>query len=183
MKLKKIASLVLTGAMCLSLLAGCTGGTPAPTAAPPSADLPAAKTDAPSEPVGSAELTGTLRVSGWDMEVSGSLFKAVIDAFTDANPGVTIEAIDIPAADYGTKLSVMLNGGSDVDVFWVKDADTIYPIAGRGQMADMSSYIQRDGLDLGIYNGQAEDFNIDGKQIGMPFRTDYYVLFYKQGHL
>lgn len=178
--MKKILSLILSGAMCLGLLAGCTSNTPAPTAAPPS-DPPANQTEAPSEPANEpAELTGTLKVSGWDMEVPGSLFKAVIDAFTTANPGVTIESIDIPAADYGTKLSVMLNGGSEVDVFWVKDADTIYPIANRGQMADMNSYISRDSLDLGIYNGQAEDFNINGKQIGMPFRTDYYVLFYNK---
>ncbi len=135
--MKKILALVLAGALCLGLLAGCTSGKPTET------DPPApAKTDPPTTQ--------------------------------------TDEPIDIPSADYGTKLSVMLNGGSDVDVFWVKDADTIYPIANRGQMADMSSYISRDGLDLGIYNGQAEDFNIDGKQIGMPFRTDYYVLFYNK---
>lgn len=186
--MKRFLSLILALAMSLCLLAGCggTGG----NSEPPAGSQPAQDAAQPDEaaqpaedaaqPAESTELTGTLKVSGWDMEVSGSLFKAVIDAFTAANPGVTIETIDIPAADYGTKLSVMLNGGSDVDVFWVKDADTIYPIASRGQMTDMNSYIQRDGLDLGIYNGQAEDFNIDGKQIGMPFRTDYYVLFYNK---
>ena len=178
--MKKLLSLALAGAMCLSLFAGCSGK-PASTPDPaPGSNPPPAQSSASggsSEPAG---LTGTLKVSGWDMEVSGSLFKSVIDAFTDANPGVTIEAIDIPSADYGTKLSVMLNGGSEVDVFWVKDADTIYPIANRGQMADMNQFVTRDGLDLGIYNGQAEDFNIGGKQIGMPFRTDYYTLFYNK---
>ena len=185
---KKLLSLTLAAAMCLGLLAGCgnPGSSESPSqSTPPSESSSPAPSQSPSESTAPSEpqpegLTGTLKVSGWDMEVSGSLFRAVIDAFTAANPGVTIEAIDIPAADYGTKLSVMLNGGSDVDVFWVKDADTIYPIAGRGQMSDMNSYIQRDGLDLGIYNGQAEDFNIDGKQIGMPFRTDYYTLFYNK---
>ena len=180
MNLKKVLSLALAGAMCLSLLAGCTGGAPNPTTTPaPASNPPAEQSEAPSQPVEPAELTGTLKVAMWDM-TADPIFASVIDAFKDANPGVTIEPIDIPSADYGTKLSVMLNGGSDVDVFWVKDADTIYPIAKRGQMADMSSYITRDGLDLGIYNGQAEDFNIDGKQIGMPFRTDYYVLFYNK---
>ena len=185
---KKLLSLTLAAAMCLGLLAGC--GDPGSSESPsqstqPSESSSPTPSESPSESTAPSEsqpegLTGTLKVSGWDMEVSGSLFRAVIDAFTAANPGVTIEAIDIPAADYGTKLSVMLNGGSEVDVFWVKDADTIYPIASRGQMTDMNSYIQRDGLDLGVYNGQAEDFNIDGKQIGMPFRTDYYTLFYNK---
>lgn len=175
--MKKLLSLALAGAMCLSLFAGCSGKPdpiPASGSNPPSSQSDASGSGA--EPAG---LTGTLKVSMWDLSAD-AIFSSVIKAFEDANPGVTIEPIDIPSADYGTKLSVMLNGGSDVDVFWVKDADTIYPIANRGQMADMSSYIARDGLDLDIYNGQAKDFNIGGKQIGMPFRTDYYVLFYNK---
>lgn len=175
--MKKLLSLALAGAMCLSLFAGCAGKPdPAPSSG---SNPPPAQSDASGGSADPAGLTGTLKVSMWDLSAD-AIFSSVIKAFEDANPGVTIEPIDIPSADYGTKLSVMLNGGSDVDVFWVKDADTIYPIANRGQMADMSSYITRDGLDLGIYNGQAEDFNINGKQIGMPFRTDYYVLFYNK---
>ena len=74
---------------------------PDPTASPAAESTPpAAESEAANEP---GELTGTLKVSGWDMEVSGSLFKAVIDAFTAAHPGVTTEAIDIPAADYGSR--------------------------------------------------------------------------------
>ena len=34
MNLKKVLSLALAGAMCLSLLAGCTGGAPNPTSTP-----------------------------------------------------------------------------------------------------------------------------------------------------
>lgn len=175
--MKKLLSLALAGAMCLSLFAGCSGK-PDPTPASGS-NPPPSHSDASGSGAEPAGLTGTLKVSMWDLSAD-AIFSSVIKAFEDANPGVTIEPIDIPSADYGTKLSVMLNGGSDVDVFWVKDADTIYPIANRGQMADMSSYIARDGLDLDIYNGQAKDFNIGGKQIGMPFRTDYYVLFYNK---
>lgn len=175
--MKKLLSLALAGAMCLSLFAGCSGK-PDPTPASGS-NPPPSQSDASGGPAEPAGLTGTLKVSMWDLSAD-AIFSSVIKAFEDANPGVTIEPIDIPSADYGTKLSVMLNGGSDVDVFWVKDADTIYPIANRGQMADMSDYITRDGLDLDIYNGQAKDFNIGGKQIGMPFRTDYYVLFYNK---
>ncbi len=178
--MKKILSLVLAGAMCLGLLAGCTGGTPdPPPPALPSTDPPANQTDAPSEPAGPAELTGTLKVSVWDM-TAAPIYPALIEGFVAANPGVTIDPIDIPAADYGTKLSVMLNGGSDVDVFFVKDADTIYSIAGRGQMTDLSSYIARDGVDLSKYAGMDANLNIDGKQVALPYTNSYYALFYNK---
>ncbi len=177
--MKKFISLALTAAMCLGLLAGC--GSPAAdnTASPAPASQPvqAETQNVPDEQ--GTELTGTLKVSLWDMATQPA-FSAVIDAFTTANPGVTVDPIDIPSADYGTKLSVMLNGGSEVDVFWIKDADTIYPIAKRGQMADLSAYIARDGVDLADYNGLADNFDIDGKQIAIPFRTDYYALFYNK---
>ena len=178
--MKKMLSLALAAAMCLSLLAGCSAGTPDPTTtpAPENSTAPAETSTAPEggEPAG---LTGTLKVSLWDLATQPA-FDAVIKAFVDANPGVTVDPIDIPSADYGTKLSVMLNGGSEVDVFWIKDADTIYPIAKRGQMADLSGYISKDGVDLGTYNGLADNFLIDGKQIAIPFRTDYYALFYNK---
>lgn len=93
---------------------------------------------------------------------------------------MTVEPIDVPSADYTTKLSVMLNGGSDLDVFWVKDANTLYDLQERGQTADLTSYIERDGVNLADYNGLADGFNFDGKQVALPFRTDYYVLFYNK---
>lgn len=176
---KKLLSLALASTLTLGLLAGCapagnTTSTP-PASTPPASTQPVAS---PTEPA-KTELTGTLKVSLWDMATQPA-FSATIEAFTTANPGVTVDPIDIPSADYGTKLSVMLNGGSEVDVFWVKDADTLYPIAQRGQMADLSSYIAKDGVNLADFNGLAENFNIDGKQVAMPFRTDYYALFYNK---
>ncbi|HBI57038.1 MAG TPA: ABC transporter substrate-binding protein [Firmicutes bacterium] len=174
--MKKISSIALVTVLILSMLAGC-GQSPAATT-----DPPPASTAAPSEssaPPAETELTGTLKVSLWDMATQPA-FGGVIDGFTKANPGVTIDPIDIPSADYGTKLSVMLNGGSELDAFWIKDADTIYPIAQRGQMVDLSSYIAKNGIDLADYNGLAENFSIDGKQLAIPFRTDYYVLYYNK---
>ncbi len=178
MKLKKILSLALAGAMCVGLLAGCSSGTPDPTNTPdPPANPTGTEATAPvNEP---AELTGTLKVSVWDI-TAAPIYPALIEGFVAANPGVTIDPIDIPAAGYGTKLSVMLNGGSDVDVFFVKDADTIYSIAGRGQMTDLSSYIARDGVDLSKYAGMDASLNIDGKQVALPYTNSYYALFYNK---
>ncbi len=174
--MKKFVSLALASALTLGLLAGCGSTASDPTKAPDTeTKAPVTDTKAPED----TGLTGTLKISLWDMDTQPA-FTSVIEAFKVANPGVTVELIDIPSGDYGTKLSVMLNGGSEVDVFWVKDADTIYPIAQRGQMADLSAYIARDGVDLADFNGLAENFIIDGKQTALPFRTDFYALYYNK---
>lgn len=176
--MKKILALVLALAMTLALVA-CGGKTEAPkTTEAPAAEAPteAPAVETPAEP---AELTGTLKVSLWDMATQPA-FSAAIDAFVAANPGVTVEPIDVPSADYTTKLSVMLNGGSDLDVFWVKDANTLYELQERGQAADLNGLIDRDGLDLADYNGLADGFNFSGKQAALPFRTDYYTLFFNK---
>lgn len=174
--MKKFVSLALASALTLGLLAGCGSTASDPTKAPDTeTKAPVTDTKAPED----TGLTGTLKISLWDMDTQPA-FTSVIEAFKVANPGVTVDLIDIPSGDYGTKLSVMLNGGSEVDVFWVKDADTIYPIAQRGQMADLSAYIARDGVDLADFNGLAENFIIDGKQTALPFRTDFYALYYNK---
>jgi multiple sugar transport system substrate-binding protein len=88
--------------------------------------------------------------------------------------------VDIPSADYNTKLSVMLNGGSEVDAFWIKDGDTTKGLNDKGQLADLTSYITAAGIDLADYAGLAERFAFDGKTVALPARTDYYVMFYNK---
>ena len=47
-------------------------------------------------------------------------------------------------------------------------------------MADMSSYIAADSINLADYNGLAENFSFDGKQYALPARTDFYVMYYNK---
>ncbi|MCL2880663.1 MAG: sugar ABC transporter substrate-binding protein [Treponema sp.] len=121
-----------------------------------------------------------LKVSSWDVGTAGANTTALVDAFQQANPGIDVEIIDIPSTDYTQKLQIMLNGGSDVDVFWIKDGDTTKGLSNRGQLADMSAYAARDNIDLKAFNGLAERFVIDGKLVALPASTGYYVLYYNK---
>jgi multiple sugar transport system substrate-binding protein len=121
----------------------------------------------------------TIKAAAWDFTVS-AYYEKLIKGFEAANPGIKVEVVDIPSADFTQKLSVMLNGGSDVDVFWIKDGDTTKGLANRGQLADLSAYTARDNIDLSAFNGLAERFNIDGKLVALPASTAYYVLFYNK---
>ena len=74
----------------------------------------------------------------------------------------------------------MLNGGNDLDVVWIKDGDTTPSIAARGQLEDLTPYIERDGIDLSAYNGVAEMLNMGGKQVALPISTGFYILYYNK---
>ena len=121
----------------------------------------------------------TIKLATWD-NTSKNMVTDAVAAFETANPGIKVEIIDIPSADYTTKLSVMLNGGSDVDAFFIKDGDTAKSLVEKGQLADLSAYIAADGVNLADYNGLAENFTFDGKQYALPARTDFYVMYYNK---
>ena len=121
----------------------------------------------------------TLKLANWDTTTMPYITEAIA-AFEASNPNVKIELIDIPSAEYITKLNVMLNGGSDLDLFFVKEADKTKAFYDKGQLADLTAYIQAAGIDMSAYNGTDANFIYDGKTYGMPFRTDQYVLFYNK---
>lgn len=155
-----------------TLLAGCGGSTSS------SAPVDSAATGESS----AASATGeqiTLKLANWDTSTQPAVTQ-LVQEFEAANPDIKVEIIDVPSADYTTKLSVMLNGGSDVDAFFIKDADTMMSMVEKGQMADLSGYISTEGIDLTAFNGLADYYNVNGKQYALPARTDYYVMFYNK---
>lgn len=171
MRFKRFTAVLVACILACSLLAGCGGG----ASSTPAASTPAASTPADG---GSAAEPVTIQVATWDYTSNPSTANAVA-LFEKEHPDIKVEIIDIPSADYQTKLSVMLNGG-DVDAYFIKEASSTLEYYDRGQLLDLSSYIAADGIDMSEYSGTDTPFNIDGKQLGMPVRTDYYVLFYNK---
>ena len=168
--MKKSISMLLAASMVGTMLAGC--GASAPSSSAATSSEASTSTAAAPESV-------TLKLATWD-NTSNNVVTDAVAAFEAANPNIKVEIIDIPSADYTTKLSVMLNGGSDVDAFYIKDGDTAKSLVEKGQLADMSSYIAADGVNLADYNGLAENFSFDGKQYALPARTDFYVMYYNK---
>lgn len=182
--INKWLATALTVAMTGSILAGC--GSSAPTAATsdsaadtkPAAEASAAESKPAETQAASGKEQVTIKVATWDASVTPAN-QMMIDGFEAAYPNIKVELMDIASADYSNKLTVMLNGGNDLDVVWVKDADNTPTIAGRGQLEDLTPYIERDGLDLTQMNG-AEALNLDGKQVALPISTSFYVLYYNK---
>lgn len=189
MKMKKLVAIIMATTMALTTLTAC-GKSPAESTEPskPISESKETVADAGSSNASKDEIASTsiadlgdvtIRVSVWDLD-SMAYINTIVDAFQKKYPNVTVELSDTPSADYTNKLSIMLNGGSDLDAFLVKDADTIKGLYDKGQLADLSEFITQDGVDLSAYNGLAENFIFDNEIVGLPSRTDYYVLYYNK---
>lgn len=171
----------LTAAMLGGLLAGCgNSAANAPADTTPAPETPAAQqesTPAEETPAADGEQV-TIKVAHWDSYTEPST-QMLVDGFEAANPNIKVELIDIASGEYSNKLTVMLNGGNDLDVVWVKDPDNTPSIAERGQLEDLTPYMEKDGVDPASMNG-ADALNLDGKQVALPVSTGFYVLYYNK---
>lgn len=178
--MKRFLSLCLAAGMCGSLLSGCgkTAG-PAETAAATTATEAEAKTEAKTEGAETSSEAVTIKLATWDYTSNKSVSNAIA-AFEAKNPNIKVEVIDIPSTDYNTKLNVMLNGGSELDTYFIKDAPNTYDLYKKGQMQDLTDRIEKDGIDMSGFSGTDQPFNIEGKQYAMPVQTDYYIVYYNK---
>lgn len=163
MKMKKLISMVVAFTLTATFLIGCgsSGG---------------------GNKSGEADSSGktTLKMAIWDKDKNAYL-QPVIDAYKAKNPNVDIEIVDISAAEYQDKLSVMLSGGSDdIDLITVKDTPGYSSMINKNQLEPLDSYISKDGVKLDSYSGVADQLKVNDKLYALPFRNDFWVLYYNK---
>lgn len=125
-----------------------------------------------------ADPTGpvTLTVSAWNLDKTPE-FNALFDAFEAAHPNVTIQPVEILADDYPEKVATMLAGGDTTDVLTMKNVVDYARYANRGQLLDLTDLVgelERDKI-AGL-----EPFDIDGRYAAVPYRQDFWVLYYNK---
>lgn len=136
-----------------------------------------------SKSTGSTDSTNqkdvTLQLAVWDYSKTPE-YKTLIDAFQTENPHIKVTATDIPAAGYGDKLTIMLASGDTTDVIALKDMPSYSNYAQKKQLVGLDSYISKDKVDLKTFQGVTDSIKLDGKLYALPFRSDYWVLFYNK---
>lgn len=134
--------------------------------------------------VGAAALAGCSTPGGDDGEVTISYtnfisnggneenLDAIVAAFEDENPGVTVEVTTLPYADYGTALQTDLAAGEVSDVFDLEYANYAQ-FQANGVLAELD-------IDAGdAYRPSLlEAYQTDGAQYALPSSFSNVVLFY-----
>ncbi len=186
---RKAISMLLAMTMVAGMFAGC--GAKEEAAAPAAdaaveeeapaaeeeAEAPAAEEEAPAEEEAEAV---TLKWAIWD-ESTTPYWSALKEGYEAANPGVTIEMVDLGSADYMTVLATELSGsGTDFDVVTIKDVPGYATLVSKGTLEPLDSYIDAAGIDLSLFGGVDSQITVDGSLYELPFRNDFWVVFYNK---
>ena len=123
----------------------------------------------PAEPEGPITLT----LSGWSLETTPE-FQLLADSFHEENPNVTVELVEYDPAEYNTLVTADLGAGSAPDIITQKEVKYVSVLVDGGQLLDVSDVELPEGI------GGASAYEVDGAQYAVPYRQDFWVLFYNQ---
>ncbi len=178
MNAKKILSLILALAMCLSLLAGCgSAEEKAPATEAPAADAPAA--EVPATEAAPAALEG--EITFWHSFTQGprlETLQAAADKFTELNPGVKITIETFSWADFYTKWTTGLASGNVPDISTALPNHVV-------EMIDAECIIPLDNLidDIGrdrFYEAPLVEMTAeDGNCYAVPIYSHAQVMWYR----
>ncbi|TWD82215.1 carbohydrate ABC transporter substrate-binding protein (CUT1 family) [Kribbella amoyensis] len=118
----------------------------------------------------------TLKVALWNYATTPE-FKAIIDGFQQTHPDIKVEPVDILADDYAEKVTTMLAGGDSTDVLTMKNVIDYSRFGTRGQLVPLTDEAKK--LDATKYSG-LDAYDLDGKYFALPYRQDFWVLYYNK---
>lgn len=184
---KRIISSVMAATMVASLAACGSSSSQSTTAAATeaakaetTAAAAAETTAAATEAAAGGDETVTLKWALWDKDAT-VYYQPLIDAYTKEHPNVSIEMVDLGSTDYSTVLGTQLSGsGSDFDVVTIKDVPGYMTLVNKGVLEPLDDKIAADGIDLSQYKGITDQVKISDKLYELPFRSDFWVLYYNK---
>jgi multiple sugar transport system substrate-binding protein len=119
----------------------------------------------------------TLQYWLWD-DLQQPAYQACADAFTEENPGITIEISQTAWNEYWQNLTTQLASGSAPDV-WTNQASYYPQFVTNNQILDIQPFVEADGIDTTQYvAGLADIYVKDDARYGLPKDWDTIALVY-----
>lgn len=184
---KRVVSVLLAGVMIVgTMLTGCgsAGQKETETAAAQAEQesaKPAAETDGeeaqPEEQNASAE---KIVINLYEHSDAESYVTDLVEAFEKENENVDVNVTFVANDDYDDKVKVMLAGGGDVDVFWLRDAGQVQTLAAEGALMPLDDLCSANEVDPSVLGDFQSGFSYDGQTYGLSTTKTMYMLFYNK---
>lgn len=160
----KLISLLLCALMVVSLLAGCAGGGASSSASAAGGS-------------GSAGATGDEVVlefaQWWEPELPDGAFRALMDKFEAANPGIKVELLSGPYASTKEQVVAGAAAGTMSDVVGL-DGAWVSDFVKQGSIADLTALMQEAGFDD---SDLASQIQLNGATYMIPVVNFVYPVF------
>lgn len=179
---KKIISLLLTGVLTASLLAGC-GSTDNSNSAASENTAAAEETASAGEDQEAVDLAGAetteeaVEITYANFNASGGneeTLQKMYEAFHEEYPNITVNIETIGYDDYFTQMQTRVAGGTAPDCYEL-NIENFAAYANKGVLAELT------GIDTSGYNATALNaFSVNGKQYGVPGNFSNVVLIYNK---
>ncbi|WEK54765.1 MAG: sugar ABC transporter substrate-binding protein [Candidatus Cohnella colombiensis] len=154
----------------IMLLTACSTGSNSNKNSESSQSSTATTSEAPAEKV-------TLTMQDYLQGGNSEAMDALIKAYMDKHPNVTIDRQNVPFADNTKKLMVGIVSKTLPDIALVDGADHL-SLAAAGVFADISDLIKQWGEIDQYFDGPMSSTILDGKNYGIPLSNNLLALFY-----
>lgn len=172
---KKLVSALMAVAMTATLFAGCGGSDSADNG-----NVSTQKDNQQDAQQSSGDEKVTLTWAIWD-EATTPYWSAMKEAYEESHDNVEIKMVDLGSSDYMTVLATELSGdGTDFDVVTIKDVPGYATLVQKNAIIALDDYIKADNVDLAKFSGATDQVTVDGSLYELPFRNDFWVLFYNK---
>jgi multiple sugar transport system substrate-binding protein len=123
--------------------------------------------------------TTTLTWAMWDLDIT-VYYNALVDAYVARNPNVRINLLDLGSATFQDVLLIQLAGGADIDVMAIKDIPGYANLVRQNHLEPLNSYIRSANINTSLYGGVVEQITVNGDVYALPFRSDFWLIFYNK---
>lgn len=123
----------------------------------------------------------TLKLSIWGNDARKEVFEGLAEKYEEMNPGITVEVLLIPFAEYMQKVSIQIASNTAPNVIWL--AEKMVPqFIESGNLVDLSANLSADEeYDLADFSPTSLDLFTRGEELyGIPFAFGPRVLFYNK---
>ena len=130
-----------------------------------------------SAPSGGASSGGKVELTfvNWSGDAEKAAFDAVIAAFEQANPDITIKTDTVPYASVQTNLDTRFQAGNPPDLFRVSYID-MGQYTSEDVLLDLSASLDANAFEPGLFSAVVAN----GKPYGVPHQIDTTAIIYRK---
>ncbi|MGL1890957.1 MAG: extracellular solute-binding protein [Spirochaetaceae bacterium] len=104
----------------------------------------------------------------------------LVDAYNAQATDVIINPKYISAADYESKLTTLLAGGMEMDIYFQKRQTDMFPHNANGYIEPLNNLIESQGFDFSTLKSWESALKVDEDILGLPFRAGKYYTYYNE---